>query len=134
MLFLANDEALRQKCEQELARIIREEGQNLLGWRTVPVENSTIGETARNVEPYIRQVFVAKNPAVGDKTAFERKLYIIRKRAENEVRAGLLQGGGTFYFPSFSCRTIVYKGMLIPEQVAEYYPILTTPPWKRLWR
>ncbi|TEB11462.1 glutamate synthase large subunit [Pelotomaculum propionicicum] len=127
MLFLSTDEALRIKCEQELARIIHEEGQTLLGWRTVPTDNSTIGETARKVEPYIRQVFVAKNPVVGDKMAFERKLYIIRKRAENEVRARLLQGGGTFYFPSFSCRTIVYKGMLIPEQVTEYYTDLNDP-------
>lgn len=127
MVFLATDEALRQKCEQELARIIREEGQNLLGWRTVPTGNANLGETAKKAEPYIRQVFVAKSPGLGDKMAFERKLYIIRKRAENEVRAKLLQGGGTFYFPSFSCRTIVYKGMLIPEQVAQYYTDLNDP-------
>ncbi len=127
MLFLSTDEAIRQKCEHELERIIREEGQTLLGWRTVPTNNSTLGETARLAEPYIRQVLVAKNPGIKEEMDFERKLYVIRKRAENEVRSRCLQGKGIFYFPSFSCRTIVYKGMLIPEQVAEYYLELNDP-------
>lgn len=127
MLFLSTDPALRDKCERVLERIIREEGQVLLGWRDVPTCDCTLGETAKLVQPRIRQVFVAKNSEIRDVMSFERKLYVIRKRAESEVRSNCLPGGGTFYFPSFSCRTIVYKGMLIPEQIAQYYPDLNDP-------
>jgi glutamate synthase (ferredoxin) len=127
MLFLSTDLLERNKCERELEKIIREEGQVLLGWRNVPTDDSTLGETAKFKQPRIRQVFIAKNPGIKDEMAFERRLYIIRKRAENEVRANCLPAGGTFYFASFSSRTIVYKGMLIPEQMATYYPDLKDP-------
>jgi glutamate synthase (NADPH/NADH) large chain len=127
MLFLSNDPAEREKCERELERIVREEGQILLGWRDVPTNDCALGETAKLKQPCIRQVFVAKNSAIGDGLAFERKLYVIRKRAENEVRSKCLPVEGTFYFASFSCRTVVYKGMLIPEQIAGYYPDLNDP-------
>jgi glutamate synthase (ferredoxin) len=127
MLFMSNDEIKREECERELERIIREEGQTFLGWRTVPVNNSTLGETARRAQPHIRQVFVAKSQNLSDRMAIERKYYVIRKRAENEVRRNCLPGGGTFYFASFSCRTIVYKGMLIPEQVNKFYLDLNDP-------
>jgi len=118
MLFLSTELFERNKCERELEKIIREEGQVLLGWRNVPTDDSTLGETAKFKQPRIRQVFIAKNTGIKDDMDFERKLYIIRKRAENEVRANCLPEGGTFYFASFSSRTIVYKGMLIPEQIA----------------
>lgn len=127
MLFLPTDPALRERCEQALEKIIREEGQTLLGWRTLPTDNHTLGETAKLAQPYMRQIFIEKNPDIKDIMAFERKLYIIRKRAEKEVRRDCLPEGDTFYFASFSCRTIVYKGMLISEQVAEFYPDLKDP-------
>ncbi len=127
MLFLSHQRDRREKCEQLLEKIIREEGQDLLGWRTVPVNDASLGETAKLAQPYIRQVFVAGSPGFDHKLAFERKLYLIRKRAENEIGVKCLQEGGRFYFPSFSCRTIVYKGMLVPEQLAEYYPDLNDP-------
>jgi glutamate synthase (NADPH) large chain len=124
MLFMSNDPVKREKCVRELERIVREEGQIMLGWRDVPTNDCTLGETAKLEQPCIRQVFVAKNPEIKDVMAFERKLYVIRKRAESEVRSNCLPGGGKFYFASFSCRTIVYKGMLIPEQITQYYPDL----------
>ena len=108
-------------------KIIQEEGQTLLGWRTVPVNDASLGETAKLTQPYIRQVFVAGSPGFDHQLDFERKLYVIRKRAEKEMGVKCLQEGGRFYFPSFSCRTIVYKGMLVPEQLAEYYPDLNDP-------
>ncbi|MFX4262119.1 glutamate synthase large subunit [Pelotomaculum propionicicum] len=127
MLFLPNDPALRKKCERELAGIVGEEGQVLLGWRDVPTDDCTLGETAKKEQPYIRQVFIARSPEIEDIMAFERKLYVIRKRAESEVRSRCLPEGGAFYFASFSCRTIVYKGMLIPAQIAQYYQDLNDP-------
>ncbi|MDF9407977.1 glutamate synthase large subunit [Pelotomaculum isophthalicicum JI] len=127
MLFLPTDPTSRERCEQALERIVGEEGQTPLGWRTVPTDNHTLGETAKLAQPYIRQIFIGKNPDVKDIMAFERKLYVIRKRAEKEVPRDCLREGDTFYFASFSCRTIVYKGMLISEQVAEFYPDLNDP-------
>ncbi|MFZ5647117.1 MAG: glutamate synthase large subunit [Bacillota bacterium] len=123
MLFLPHDDARREACEQMLERIVLEEGQTLLGWRTVPVNNYTLGETARLAQPFIRQVFIAKNPEIKDEMAFERKLYVIRKRAKMEARRSHILEGEifTFYFASLSSRTIVYKGMLTPEQLSSFY-------------
>ncbi len=117
MIFLPRDAELRAACEQTVERVVREEGQTLLGWRTVPVNDCTLGETARLARPFIRQVFIARNPEIKDEMAFERKLYVIRKRARKEVRGE----GGTFYFASLSSRTIVYKGMLTPDQLSSFY-------------
>jgi len=121
MLFLPRDAELREACEQTVERIIREEGQTLLGWRTVPVNDYELGETARLAQPYIRQVFIARNPEIKDERAFERKLYVIRKLAKKEACHSPLMEGQTFYFASLSSRTVVYKGMLIPEQLGEYF-------------
>lgn len=121
MLFLPQDAGQREKCEQILETVVREEGQTLLGWRTVPTDNFTLGETAKSAQPFIRQVFIGLSPEVKDKMSFERKLYVIRKRAKKEVRKNLLNDGETFYFASLSTRTIVYKGMLTPEQLDEFY-------------
>ncbi len=121
MLFLPPDEEKREKCEQTLERVIREEGQIFLGWRTVPTDNFTLGETARLVQPYIRQIFIAPSQEIKDKLSFERKLYVIRKRAKKELRRDCLCPSDTFYFASLSANTIVYKGMLTPEQLDEFY-------------
>ena len=126
MLFLPHDTTLRQRCEQALARIIAEEGQTLLGWRTVPTCNKTLGETAVSGEPFIRQLFIQKQYLTqSDPLAWERKLFIIRRRAEKEIPA--LIGDAPFYIPSLSGRTIVYKGQFLSEQLAEYYPDLSDP-------
>ena len=126
MLFLPHDAAKRQQCEQALARIIAEEGQQLLGWRTVPTCNETLGETAVSGEPFIRQLFIQKQYlAQTDPLAWERKLFIIRRRAEKEIPT--LVGDAPFYIPSLSGRTLVYKGMLLSEQLEAYYPDLSDP-------
>ena len=126
MLFLPHSTALRQQCEQALARIIAEEGQKLLGWRTVPTCNKDLGETAVSGEPFIRQLFIQKQYlSQTDALAWERKLFIIRRRAEKEITP--LVGDDTFYIPSLSGRTIVYKGMLLSEQLEDYYPDLSNP-------
>ncbi|QGG48609.1 glutamine amidotransferases class-II family protein [Heliorestis convoluta] len=127
MLFLSPDQKEREQCQQALERIIKEEGQHLLGWRAVPTDNSTLGTCAKEVQPYIAQVFVeSANPCI-DPLTFERKLYVIRKRAEKEIRRDGMAGGEFFYAASFSSRTIVYKGMLAPEQVDRFYLELQDP-------
>jgi glutamate synthase (ferredoxin) len=120
MLFLPRDAAERKKCEETLNRIVREEGQELLGWRDVPTRNETLGSVARQSEPFVRQIFVKRNAALKDVMAFERKLFVIRTRATHELKKDHPQ----FYSPTFSHRTIVYKGMLMSEQVDEFYPDL----------
>ncbi|MGD0615337.1 MAG: glutamate synthase subunit alpha, partial [Verrucomicrobiota bacterium] len=128
MVYLPHDPAQRAECETIFAGIVAEEGQRILGWRTVPTRNDSLGATAKASEPFMRQVFVGRNAALTDDLAFERKLYIIRKRAENAIRySGKVRGGEYFYLPSLSFKTVVYKGMLMPAQVAPYYPDLTHP-------
>ena len=119
MLFLPQDTAVRQQCEQAIETLVREEGQHVLCWRTVPTNNSGLGESSLSVEPYARQLFIRRDASLTDQLAFERKLFVIRKRAEHEITP--LAGNHPFYFSSLSSRTLVYKGMLLSEQVEEYY-------------
>ncbi len=123
MLFLPRNAARRNECEKTVEKIVREEGQTLLGWRTVPVNDHTLGGAARSAQPFIRQVFIGRNDEVDGEMAFERKLYVIRNRLRKEVRLTHILEGEifTFYFASLSCRTIVYKGMLTPGQLSGYY-------------
>ncbi|MDI1482697.1 glutamate synthase large subunit [Polyangium sp. y55x31] len=121
MMFLPQDPAARAACEHEVVRAIVAEGQEVLGWRDVPVDNTGLGEGVKASEPVIRQVFVARGLSTPDVEAFERKLYIIRKRAGHAIRALRISRAGQFYVPSFSARTIVYKGMLLAHQVGEFY-------------
>jgi glutamate synthase (ferredoxin) len=127
MLFLPPEREQRLYCEKVLADIVREEGQEVIGWRKVQTDNMYLGETAKSCEPFVRQIFIRRNPALQDDLAFERKLYVIRRRAENAVRYGGTPGGEYFYVSSLSCRTIVYKGMLTPHQLSTFYPDLTEP-------
>ncbi|WP_284642253.1 glutamate synthase large subunit [Paenibacillus silviterrae] len=125
MVFLPQDHEARIACERVLEEKIRESGQSFLGWRTVPTDNASLGNTAKSAEPYVRQVFIGASEDVQDELGFERKLYVIRKRTENAILS--VQGGESFYFSSLSSRTIVYKGMLTPEQVDSYYVELRNP-------
>ncbi len=130
MVYLPPDEAERRACERHLEEIIAEEGQQLLGWRTVPTNNAGLGKTARLAEPFIRQVFIGREAGIKEDMAFERKLYVIRKRAEKAIRypAGQeAEGNAYFYFTSLSYKTIVYKGMLMSEQLEKFYPDLADP-------
>ncbi|MGC4405780.1 glutamate synthase-related protein [Methyloversatilis sp. MC4-4] len=108
-------------CESVVARIIHEEGLSFLGWRDVPRDSSILAEAARAIEPQMRQVFIARPDSVADQTAFERKLFVVRKRVEHAVRALKLADVKQFYIPSLSSRTLVYKGMLLAHQVGEYF-------------
>lgn len=127
MLFLPPERKQRLHCEKMLEKIVRDEGQEVLGWRKVPTDNLYLGETAKSCEPFVRQIFIRRNPAIKEDLAFERKLYVIRRRAENAIRYGGVAGGEYFYIPSLSYKTLIYKGMLTPRQVATFYPDLSDP-------
>ncbi|MFL6444454.1 MAG: glutamate synthase large subunit, partial [Candidatus Sulfotelmatobacter sp.] len=126
MTFLPVEKHPRLQCEGILERIVREEGLTVLGWRDTPVYASSIGRVARASQPYIQQIFVGR-PSGMDEDAFERKLYVVRKRAENEVRESGMEDAETFYIPSLSCRTIVYKGLLLASQITKFYRELADP-------
>jgi glutamate synthase (NADPH/NADH) large chain len=118
-IFLPQDARNRASCEAIINKIIGEENQSVIGWRDVPVNNANIADAARDVEPCMRQVFVGSKAS--DQTTFERKCFVIRKRIEHAVRALNLKDNAAFYIPSFSSRTIVYKGMLLANEVGIYF-------------
>ena len=123
MVFLPPAEESRDQCRRQFAKIIREEGQLLLGWREVPTDNSTLGASARACQPVIEQVFIRRGKDINDELHFERKLCIIRKRISRSAKRGIHERG-MFYVSSLSCRTIVYKGMLTANQLPLFYPDL----------
>ncbi|MFM9967647.1 MAG: glutamate synthase-related protein, partial [Burkholderiales bacterium] len=127
MVFLPKEPASRLACEYEIERAIKDEGQVLLGWRDVPCDNSGLGESVKRIEPVIRQVFVGRGTDVTVTDALERKLYIIRKSSGHAIQALALAHGREFYVPSMSARTVVYKGMLLADQVGRYYLDLQDP-------
>lgn len=121
MIFAHKYDDFRRTQMETFAKIVEEEGQKILGWREVPIDKTTIGESAKAVMPRFVQVFIEKNTQITDEMEFERKLYVIRKRAEKAI-VPLCEGkGGTFYIASLSSRTLVYKGMLTAEQLRNFY-------------
>jgi glutamate synthase (NADPH/NADH) large chain len=127
MVFLPRDSVGRAACEALIAQYALAEGQDLIGWRDVPVDDSGISQAARDVEPVVRQVFIGRGRNCADVDAFERKLFVIRKQVEHAVRAANTPGAKQFYLPSMSARTLAYKGMLLARQVGEYYLDLRDP-------
>jgi glutamate synthase (ferredoxin) len=127
LVFLPRNPTKRRRLVETFEHIIQSEGQTLLGWRTVPTNNSSLGETAKASEPFIRQVFIGRDPALKDDMAFERKLYVIRKRAYSEIRTSTIDGAEYWYLTSLSYKTIVYKGMLLTEQLSQYFTDLQQP-------
>ncbi|CAM4510025.1 glutamate synthase large subunit [Paenibacillus typhae] len=121
MIFLSHNEEIRARHEALLSEIIAEEGQTVLGYRDVPTYDEMLGKTAKAAKPYVRQVFIGRSEGLADELAFERKLFVIRKRAELAIRYGGVEEAESFYMPSMSCRKIVYKGMLTTEQVGQFY-------------
>jgi glutamate synthase (NADPH/NADH) large chain len=121
MIFLPQDDEARARCEALISGFVDGEGQHLLGWRDVPVDNSGLSDATREVEPRIRQVFIGRGSNCPDVDSFERKLFVIRKQVEHAVTGQKLANGKQFYVPSMSARTVVYKGMLLAKQVGEYY-------------
>ncbi|HTX77085.1 MAG TPA: glutamate synthase large subunit [Terracidiphilus sp.] len=126
MVFLPVDKHSRLQCEGAMERIAQQEGAAVIGWRDTPVNGDAIGREARNSQPYIEQLFV-RCPAGLDEEAFERLLYRIRRRAENEIVASDIEGKEDFYVPSFSCRTIIYKGLMLAPQIEKFYFELANP-------
>ena len=127
MVFLPRDVNERNVCEGIFEKVVHEEGQRLLGWRKVPTDASTCGDLARKLMPEVRQLFIGGGRDAADAEALERRLYVIRKRVEHAVRAADLRDSETFYVPSLSCRTLVYKGLLLPEQIPQFYADLLDP-------
>ena len=128
-VFLPKDEASRKRCERIFEEVAREEGQEVLGWRDIPTDNSMIGPTALAAEPFMRQVFIKKGKVneTPDGLAFERKLCIIRKRGIRKVRISGVKNAEGFYMASLSFKTLIYKGMLNSSQLGGYYPDLNDP-------
>lgn len=124
MVFLPSNADDRARCEAIFNDFVVREGAGLLGWRNVPVDNTELGYSVKPVEPFIRQIFIQRGASHVDQNAFERKLFVIRKQVENAVRDLNLEQGNFFYVPSLSSRTIVYKGMLLANQVGSFYPEL----------
>ncbi|HEX7643574.1 MAG TPA: glutamate synthase-related protein [Burkholderiaceae bacterium] len=122
MIFLPKEHASRIACEQEIERAILAEGQVLLGWRDVPVDiDMPMSPTVRAKEPVIRQVFIGRGQDIMVTDALERKLYVIRKSSGHAIQALNLLHGKEFFVPSMSARTVVYKGLLLADQVGVYY-------------
>ncbi len=128
MIFLPKEHASRLACEQELTRAVKAEGQVVLGWRDVAVDvDMPMSPTVREKEPVIRQIFIGRGPDVIVPDALERKLYVIRKTASSAIQRLKLTHSHEYYVPSMSCRTIIYKGLLLADQVGRYYKDLQDP-------
>jgi glutamate synthase domain-containing protein 2/glutamate synthase domain-containing protein 1/glutamate synthase domain-containing protein 3 len=127
LVFLPRNPTRRRRLEEQFSHIVQSAGLTLLGWRTVPTVNGMLGETALASEPFIRQVFIGRNPELTDDMAFERRLYVVRKRAYNEIRTSTIDGAEYWYVASLSHKTLVYKGMLLTGQLPQYFPDLQNP-------
>ncbi len=130
MVFLPRNENARRRCEELLENAVERTGYTVLGWRDVPTNNSQIGDSAKTVEPVFRMIFVGAGSSASSGTAredFERRLYLVRRRAENAVAAAGIKDGNFFYLSSLSCNTLVYKGMLSADQMDTYFPDLVNP-------
>src|SRR5262245_63482071 len=126
-IFMPRNATQRRKIEEVFARVVQAEGQVYLGARSVPTDNSMLGETAKASEPFVRQVFIGRGAETADEAEFERKLYVIRKRAYTEIRVATIGGAEFWYIVSLSHKTLVYKGMLTTMQLDQYFLDLQNP-------
>ena len=125
MVYGSPDRDARKNGREVFERLVETEGLKVLGWRDVPTDNSSLGATAQSSEPFMQQVFIQRSPNLADDLAFDRKLYVIRKLAHTAIRISKID---RYWYPSsLSCRTIVYKGMLMTAQVGKYFPELHDP-------
>ena len=131
MIFLPVESAQRLLCEGIVERIAREEGLTVLGWRDTPLHGDSIGRQARATQPYIEQIFLEKGEGPDGQPMsqddFERKLYVVRRRADIEIAASEFDDKGFFYVPSMSSRVIIYKGLLLAPQISDFYTELADP-------
>jgi len=121
LVFLPQDPDERSFCKETFERIVKEEAQVLLGWRSVPIDDSGIGEGAKKTQPVFEQVFIGRNNNIKDEMGFERKLYVIRRQVENIVFDSGLKQKNSFYITNISCRTLSYKGLLMPGQIDSFF-------------
>ncbi len=127
LVFLPRHPEQRQLCVSLFEDIIRSEGQPLLGWRDLGVNPEVIGTLARKALPVMRQVFIGRGKGIKDDRDFERKLFIIRKLMQKAVRDSDMKEKRIFHVPSLSCRTLIYKGLLLADQIEAFYPDLADP-------
>ncbi len=124
IVFLPQDGASRNQVKALFNKCAAELGLNVLGWRTVPTDNSGIGETAKSAEPFMEQAFIGRPVSAADELAFERKLFVLRKYAKKTVLNSGIKGSNIFFCLTLSSRTIAYKGMFTTAQLKQYYPDL----------
>jgi glutamate synthase domain-containing protein 2/glutamate synthase domain-containing protein 1/glutamate synthase domain-containing protein 3 len=129
MLFLPGEREDRRMCEKIVQKVIEEEGLEILGWRKVPTDNSNLGKSARSSEPSVRQIFIKRDNRFKSDLDFERKLYVVRRRATKAIEDSRyeIREKEFFYFASLSARTLIYKGMLTTKQLDGFYPELQDP-------
>src|SRR5215208_1692068 len=129
-LFMPRETAWRKVIKSIIADQIKDEGLVLLGWRDVPTDNSSLGQTVKPTEPAHMQVFIARNGAAKAGDEFERRLYILRKSISQAIYQRRDRGLAGYYPVSLSCRTVVYKGIFLADQLGKYYPDLSEPDFK----
>src|SRR6476661_3502630 len=129
-LFMPNDTNWRQIIRDIYAEVIAREGLTLLGWRDVPTDNSTLGETVKPTEPKHMQVFIGRGKKKFSEDEFERRLYILRKSISNAIYRRRERRTSGYYPVSISCRTVIYKGMFLADQLGAYYPDLRDPDFE----
>ncbi len=123
LVFMPTDASQRKACRDGFDSFIKAEGQQLLGWRKVPVNSDALGHLSRHAEPAIRQIFIGKGHGIEDQAHFDRKLYVIRKQVDH----AMYKLGYDFHVPSLSSKVFVYKGMFLSHQLEAYFPDLTDP-------
>jgi glutamate synthase (NADPH/NADH) large chain len=130
VLFLPHDAAWRQEIMDTYAAVAAEDGMTVLGWRDVPTDNSTLGESVKPTEPVHKQVFIARSPDMTSEDEFERRLYILRKTISGLLYSKRERRSSNYYPVSMSCRTVIYKGMFLADQLGAYYPDLHDPDFE----
>jgi glutamate synthase (NADPH) large chain len=129
-LFMPHDAAWRREIMETYAAVAAQDGMAVLGWRDVPTDNSTLGESVKPTEPVHMQVFIARNPKVTSEEEFERRLYILRKTISSTLYGRRARSTSNYYPVSISCRTLIYKGMFLADQLCTYYPDLHDPDFE----
>jgi glutamate synthase domain-containing protein 2/glutamate synthase domain-containing protein 1/glutamate synthase domain-containing protein 3 len=121
LIFLPQDNSERRFCKEAFEKVIREQGQIFLGWRTVPIDDSGIGQGAKSTQPIFEQIFIGRNKQITEMLVFERRLYCIRKQIESIILKSDLKQKDYFYITNISCRTFSYKGLLMPAQIDNFF-------------
>lgn len=127
MIFFPKESAVKKACRTTIDAAIEKLGLHKLGYRKIAVNSSVIGETARSAEPDVEQIFIARPHSITNEDDFERKLYVLRRYINKTVTESMPAARPHFYFPSLSCKTIIYKGQLTTYQLRQYYPDLQDP-------